>query len=114
MRDDKKRVVQTSLTRLFDTAMATRSRLSGKSLGFPNTCLGFSAENSGVLVLGVPSSLSEGRAKTRTPGSHNPGATKAGHRGLGFSGVSERFQLEEIRVESISAGDELMALGRFC
>jgi SH3-like domain-containing protein len=33
---------------------------------------------------------------------------------LGFSGVSERFQLEEIRVESISAGDELMALGRFC
>src|SRR5215467_11889843 len=88
MRDGEKRAVQTSLTRLFDTAMATRSRYpavsSGKSLGFPKTCLGFSAENPGVLVLGVPSSLAEGRAKTRTPRTlASRGATKSEAQGFG-------------------------------
>src|SRR5215213_4726559 len=111
MRDGAKRAVQSSLTRLFDTADATRSRYPAvaevKSLGFPNTCLGFSAENPDVLVLGVLSSLSEGRAKTRTPRMFaSRGADKAGHRGWGFSGVSGRFQLEqfELRVARQETG----------
>jgi hypothetical protein len=32
----------------------------------------------------VPSSLAEGRAKTRTPGNEMPGRGGDGHRGLGF------------------------------
>src|SRR4029453_6972923 len=82
----------------------------------PNTYPEFSAENPGVLVLGVPSSLPEGRAKTRTPRTF--ARRRTGQSGgawvWGFSGVSGRFHLEEFRVAGGSAGDGLMALGRLC
>jgi hypothetical protein len=57
-------IIQTSLTRLFDTAVAAWSR---RFRGFlPIFPAGFPGTFGLVLVLYVPSSLAEGRAKTRT------------------------------------------------
>src|ERR1700746_2608213 len=57
--------VQTSLTRVFDTALATYPGVSFKFPLFPfeDSPCGFGH----VLAAGIPSSLAEGRAKTRTP-----------------------------------------------
>src|ERR1700704_6352465 len=74
-------VVETSLTRLFDTAGAAWSR---RSLGVPRYSLRSHRRASGVLVHDVPSSLAEGRAKTRTrqtPGDRSPGRSGAGDEG---------------------------------
>jgi hypothetical protein len=93
-------VVQTSLTRLFDTAVAARSRcLLLGFLGFPDISLGFPKGKFGlVLVFGVPFSLAEGRAKTRTLK-----MTGQGYRGgaKGFRGRHQQaFKLEEFELGS--------------
>ena len=66
-----------------------------------------------VLVFGVLSSLAEGRAKTRTPegtGFHKPRGQRRGVRV--FERSVARVSAQRIWA-GFSAGDELMALGRF-
>src|ERR1035437_8789101 len=88
-------IVQTSLTRLFDTAVAAWSRrLLLGFLGFPDISLGFPRGTFGlVLFPRVPSSLAEGRAKTRT---RNGQAEGQSGRGTGGYGVGWCFNSQNL------------------
>ncbi|HMH45657.1 MAG TPA: hypothetical protein VK557_19370, partial [Pyrinomonadaceae bacterium] len=94
-RSGKANAVQASLTRLFDTAAIARSRcllarLALAFLGFPNISLSFPGKIRVVLFGIVPSSLAEGRAKTRTPKRQVEGSRGAvwGASGVGISGAA--------------------------
>src|SRR6516164_5983887 len=105
--------VQTSLTRVFDTAVAARSR---RFLGFPLLPFQDSPEASGRLGCwrSVLSSRRPGQDKNsgKSRPLRRPGMTGAGDMGIrrGFRSSARRFQ--ELR--RARRGDLLMALGRFC
>src|ERR1019366_6272558 len=102
-------IVQTSLTRLFDTAVAAWSRrLLLGFLGFPDISLGFPRGTFGlVLFPGVPSPLAEGRAKTRTPEVTSRGIIGAGYRGVrrwvGFNSQNLSCYPGRRRVDGVEA-----------
>src|SRR3954453_3642805 len=101
-------IVQTSLTRVFDTAGVARSR---HSVGFPDSSPSGICEGLGR-VLVVPSSLAEGRAKTRTP-ARDPSAEEfLGHSGRGTGVGGFRVFGASLRVRG-SGGRRVDGVGAF-
>src|SRR3979411_345843 len=71
---------------------------STEALGFPWVCLAFLGKYGRSGSKSFRPLYQKAGPRQEPSGKHNPGNDQAGHRGLGFSGVSRAFQLEEFEL----------------